>query len=71
MTVPTFASELILGNGVAVTAGTLYVVDGVVKLSPITGTVSTLKAALSATTIKNCSIGARRAFGADLDRIIG
>ena len=55
MTTPTFASELVLGNGVPVTARVAYVVDGKVIVSTVTGTVSTLKSALSATTIKNCS----------------
>jgi hypothetical protein len=71
MTTPVFASELVLANGVAVTAGRLYVIDNKVVVSTVAGTVATLKSVTGGSVVKNCALGARRAYVADLDRIIG
>ena len=48
MTTPVFASELVLANGVAVTAGRLYVIDNKVVVSTVAGTVATQRSPYSA-----------------------
>ena len=52
-------SETILEDDYPVNAGYLYLADGEVVSSPVQGTVARLKAALGATVIRRCDIGAR------------
>jgi hypothetical protein len=72
----TFEGEVEMDDAESVTFGTPYVADGVVIISDIgtddvPATVADLKTLLGASSITNCSVGARRAYAADLDRIIG
>ena len=58
----------------SVVYGTPYVLDGIVIIADIgtedaPATVADLKDATGATSIMNCSVGARRAHVADLDRV--
>jgi hypothetical protein len=62
------ANELILIVGTAVTAGVAYVVEIRAVVSSVNGLVLDL---LGASVVRDCSLGARRGYVADLDPIIG
>jgi hypothetical protein len=52
--------EPVLSDAAPVTSGALYVCDGVVAVSPVTGTVADLRAALGATVVQSIDVPGRR-----------